>query len=395
MNRIYLYTLFVLVFTTSVLSQGPVKELEIEVNGNPHIMEKPGEGLTGSSIFDVNGDGVRDLIVSPRDPASGQATGFLVKSGNSSQVWEYPIPTSTGFEEIVFTYKFIGFYEMNNDSPEKEALFARKMGRSFTDVVILNQLSAFNIKLADVIISNIADIDDDGIEELQLYNQSAGLLEIWGPGPKLELFPASFSCDNFTILIDSVDIDTILVVNYTTQVNGEKRILEYKFLKNQSVDISILDANSNVLVSFNSSKDFWSLPEKDDEVIAWLVTQNLIKNTSVGLAAIWLDVKDSFSEESRSAVSSALGAIGGIIGTIPGIVDILCRASGTATCTDDFGTVSITCDCGVPSCVTQQVTVTVRIRETNPSTGEVTEREEIQTKEKCVCTCLKLRETKG
>lgn len=389
--------LFVLVLSTSAFSQGPVLELRTETLDNNESITLGSDLRPQGAALDVNGDGVRDLIVSPRDAATGQATGFLVKSGNSNQTWVYPISGNLSLQEKMQNEnrRFIGFYEMNNASPEKEAIFALREGRFFTDVVILNQEPFFNVELENVQITGIMDIDDDGVEELLLFNTQTKLLEIWGPGPKLELYPASFSFDNFTMMIDPIDPDTVIDLEYRTLVNGEKRNLKYTFLKDQSVDISILDANSNVLVSFNSSEDFWSLPEKDDEVIAWLVTQNLIKNTSVGLVPLWLDVKDSFSEESRSAVGSALGAIGGIIGAIPGIVDIFCRAGGTATCTDDYGTVTVTCDCGVPSCVTQQVAVTVRIRETDPSTGNVTEREEIQYKDKCVCTCLKLKETKS
>jgi hypothetical protein len=193
------------------------------------------------------------------------------------------------------------------------------------------------------------------------------------------------------MILDSVDIDTILVVNYLTLVNGEKRNVEYKFLKNQTVDISIKDGNGSVLLFYNP---WFSIPEIDDEVLLWLATQNLIVNSSVGLIPIWAQFKDSFSDEAEQYATNGLAGIGGILGTIPGIVDLFCRASGTATCEDDFGTKSITCDCGVPTCITQQVAVIIRIIEVDPNSGQRTEREEIQYKDLCVCTCLKLKETR-
>lgn len=392
MRRGYLYVFFVLILASSAFSQGPVLELRTETVNNNESITIGSDFRPKGAALDVNGDGVRDLIVSPRDPATGQATGIVVKSGNSNQTWVYPINNLT-FEKIEWI--FIGFYEMNNDSPEKEAIFARKNGRTFVDPVILNQEAYYNVTFTDILISSIFDIDDDGIEELQLYNKQTGFLEIWGPGPALELYPQNFSVENIVMQIDSVDIDTIFVVDYLTQVNGEKRNVQYKFLKNQTVDILVTDASNNILLSYNSADNF-QIPENADEAASWLLTQNLIKSTSVGLAVIWVDYKDSFSEGSKSAISSVLGPVGGILGIIPGIIDILCRANGSASCTQDDGvTVTINCTCGVPSCVTQQVSVTVRIRETDPSTGEVTEREEIQTKEKCVCTCLKLKETQG
>ena len=262
MNKLYLFTLFAFVLASSAFSQGTVKELEIEINGNPFAMEKPGEGLTGSAIFDVNGDGVRDLIVSPRDPASGQATGILVKSGNSNQTWEYPI-TNQVFENVTLVPHFLGFFELNNNSPEKEALFARKIGRFFIDPVILNQEASYNVTFNDVIISNIADIDDDGIEELQLYNKQTGLLEIWGPGPKLEMYPSLFS-------VETARIDPYRnLISYFTTVNGEKRNVHYNFLENSTVDISIQDENSNILLNYNSA-DNYQIPEGTDEAAAWL-----------------------------------------------------------------------------------------------------------------------------
>ena len=115
--------LFVLVLATSAFSQGPVKELTLELSGKPAVFVP---NLQGSAL-DVNGDGVRDLaITSPRDVASGQATGIVIKSGNSNQTWVYPLESfSLNFEEIKQT--FLGFYEMNNASPEKEAIFAEGM----------------------------------------------------------------------------------------------------------------------------------------------------------------------------------------------------------------------------------------------------------------------------
>ena len=123
-----------------------------------------------------------------------------------------------------------------------------------------------------------------------------------------------------------------------------------------------------------------------------MLTQNIIRNTSVGISILWNEYKGSFSEEAQTYASNGLAGIGGILGTIPGIIEAFCRAGGTATCTDDFSTVTINCDCGVPTCITQQVAVTVMIVEKDPSTGETTQREEIQYKDKCVCTCVKLKD---
>ncbi|NWF90139.1 MAG: hypothetical protein HXY50_11855 [Ignavibacteriaceae bacterium] len=388
MNKLLLTFSFILVITTVVFSQGPVLELRTESVSNNETITIHSNFRPRGAALDVNGDGVRDLIVSPRDPATGQATGIVVKSGNSNQTWEYPFESfSLNFEEVKQT--FLGFYEMNNSSPEKEAIFARRSGRSFIDPIILNQEASFNIHFNDILISSISDIDDDGIDELQLYNKQTGELEIWGPGPKLELFPQSFSLDNITI-----DVFNKIII-YNTQVNNQKRDVNYKFLENNTVDVSIKDEIGNILLIYNSSQDFWSIPEVDDEVLVWLVTQNLIKNPTIGLAEIWSDYKDSFSNEAQQYASNGLGGIGGIIGLIPAIADIFCRASGTASCTDDDGvTTTINCTCGVPNCQTKQVAVTVMIVEVDPNTGSQTTRQEIQYKDKCFCTCLKLKETR-
>lgn len=377
MKIVQMFVFFVFVLASSALPQGPVKELEIEISGKPSVSITRPQG----QALDVNSDGVVDVPI-----VSVEEAKFIVKSGNSNQTWEYPITNFT-FQKI--EWAFIGFYEMNNDSPEKEAIFAKKNGRLFTDPIILNQEAFYNVTFSDIYISSIFDIDDDGIDELQLFNPQTGLLEIWGPGPALELFPQSFSLNNVTI-----DVHNNLIT-YNTEVNGEKRDVSYIFLDNNTADIIIQDGNSNILLSFNSSQDFWSLPEVNDEVLVWLVTQNLIKNPSIGLAELWQEYKDKFSEEAQQYASNGLGGIGGIIGLIPALADIFCRANGTASCTDDDGvTVTINCTCGVPTCQTKQVAVTVMIVEVDPNTGSQTTRQEIQYKDKCFCTCLKLKETK-
>jgi hypothetical protein len=387
MNKLIVNFILVMLLTTiTVASQGPILEYSMAVGSVPFV---GGVLALRSQVAaaDVNGDGKADMIT-----FSKQEKKLIVRSGNSSQIWEYPVGNFV-FQKI--EWAFLGFFEMNNDSPEKEALFAHKVGRSLNQVTVVNQMAAMNMQfLANQLLTDIVDIDDDGIEELQLFNKDTGFLEIWGPGPKLELFPANFSLENFTMIIDTTGIDTILVVNYLTQVNGEKRNVEYTFLQNQTVDISIKDGSSNTLLFYNSTDNF-EIPDGADESAAWLLTQNLIVNSSVGLIPIWVEFKDLFSDEAEAYASNGLAGIGGIIGAIPGLVDMFCRSGGSATCSDDFGTVTIECDCGVPSCVTQQVAVTVRIVEVDANTGQRTEREEIQYKEKCVCTCMKLKDTQS
>jgi hypothetical protein len=375
----YIFSI-ILLLVPSVLGQGTILELStqvdnwVEVIAVSHVFQPQGPAL------DVNGDGVTDMLT-----FSKQNNKLIVRSGNSSQTWEYPLGDFV-FHNITWT--FLGFFEMNNESPNKEALFAHKVGRLHNQVTILNQMAQMNMQfLAIQFLTDIADIDDDGIEELQLFNKDTGFLEIWGPGPKLELFPSIFSLVD--ILINAYDKE----ITYFTEVNGEKLNIHYKFLESQTVEITVKDGAGNILLFYNP---WFSIPEIDDEVVAWLLTQNLINSSSVGLIPIWGEFKDSFSDEAEAYASNGLGGIiGGIIGLIPDLVDAFCRSGGSATCTDDFGTVTIECDCGVPSCVTQQVAVTVRIVTVDANTGQRTEREEIQYKEKCVCTCMKLKDTQS
>jgi hypothetical protein len=313
---------------------------------------------------------------------------LVVKSGDSNETWEYPLPGHI----IANGLEILGFYELNGVSTLKEAVFAKRQGRRrFNQPVVLHvaAMAQMNMQfLAAQFLLDIEDADDDEDLELVLYNSENKMIELWGDGPALELFPMDFSLEK--LVIDTWEH----AITYETLVNGEQRNVIYHFLQNQTVDISVEDGSGNVLLSYNSAENF-QIPDGADEAAGWLLGQNFISSRYVGFIYLWMGAKDLFSNESQNAVASSLGNIGGIIGGIPRVLfDLLCRVSSTATCTDDDGTVTITCDCGVATCTTQQVTYEVIIVETDPSTGEQTTRSELRTKEECVCTCVKLKDTR-
>ena len=381
MFKLYII-IFLLISSFEIAAQGPILEYFTEISGKPptgaFIPQPQGSAL------DVNDDGVKDILI-----VSKQNNELIVKSGNSNQTWIYPLGIELAVEKI--ERGFIGFYEMNNNSPFKEAVFAHKVGKQLNEITILNQDPSENKQLSDKqFLIGVSDIDDDGIEELQIYNAENGELELWGPGPKIELYPSSFSLDS--ILIDL----SKYVVTYKTEVDGESRNMKYRFLQNQTVDIDVESFTGDVLASYNS-EDNYNIPDETDEQTRWLLGQNIIVSSSLGVIQIWKHFKDLFSPDVEQGASSGMGILGGILKGIPGLIDhALCRSSGTATCTDDDGTTTtVNCNCGIAQCLTQQTSVVVTIVETDPNTGERTQREETQYKNICVCTCLSLKQSKN
>jgi hypothetical protein len=169
-----------LLFAMTANAQQPLLiELQTPLNGMP---SGAGWATFPSSARDADGDGVADLtIISPRDPATGQAT-LKVKSGDRNETWEYPL---TGYIDDLVGWNFLGFYELNTNGALKEAVFAHKQGRRLNQPVVLHivEMAQMNMQfLASQFLMDIEDADDDGDLELQIYNTQTKMLELWGTG---------------------------------------------------------------------------------------------------------------------------------------------------------------------------------------------------------------------
>ncbi|MDZ7291772.1 MAG: hypothetical protein ONB44_16170 [candidate division KSB1 bacterium] len=380
MQRISFVVLMSLLFAAGVRAQ-IILELSLPTKGAPPYSNW---ATFPFDFRDADGDGVQDIPMVDKG-----STALLVKSGDSNETWEYPMPGNI----IANGLEILGFFELNESSPLKEAVFAKRQGRRrFNQPAVLHvaEMAQMNMQfLAAQFLVDIEDADRDGAMELQIYNSGTNMLELWGQGPPLEFFPSQFALKKL-----SFDV-TNLVVTYHTMVNGEVRNVVYRFKQDQTADISVEDEAGNVLISYNSSDANFQIPEGTDEAAGWLLGQNLIRSHSVGVIQLWNDYKDLFPPETQNRAGNALASIGGVIGGILRVIfDLLCRVSSTATCEDDDGTVTITCDCGIAFCTTQQVVYEVVIVETDPATGQQTTRTELRTKDKCVCTCQKLKDTR-
>ncbi|MBN2011404.1 hypothetical protein JW960_18880 [candidate division KSB1 bacterium] len=375
-----LILLLIITLFVPLLSQAePILELTIPVDGAPaggFRPERSGEAR------DVNGDGIEDLFTVRWFDASSPY--LAVKSGASDETWSFPI---NGIVFHSISWKILGAYDLNpNELSMKQMVLAKRNGRRFTDVTILEEgvgvIKQFPSSHVLVDIDPNADDDDD--TELLLFDTEQNEIELWGKGPALELFPNSFQIDQVTIDVPNKRI------GYQTVVNGRALNIYFSLIEGQAVNISVENGSGSNLVNMSSKG---AIPAGTDEDVAWLLEQNVALKRGTNLLSIWQLFKDDHSAEAQSQIG---GILGGIAGLIDELEDIFCKGGGTTTCTTNDGKdTEFSCDCGIPICYTTTTVVETVVLVVDTSTGEQTTETQYKTVEVCNCFCQKIKRQAG
>ncbi|MBD3288847.1 T9SS type A sorting domain-containing protein [candidate division KSB1 bacterium] len=136
---------------------------------------KPGFSLaTGREMkvkisdFDVNGDGIMEIVML-RDDDTGNPAGLVVVNGATREKrWEFKFPDEHRNDIL---NGFHGFFEINGDG-QKEAIFGNRTIVT-QDKVVHTLNENFEIVLA-------YDIDGDGYDDLLGHNVRDSTIQVWG-----------------------------------------------------------------------------------------------------------------------------------------------------------------------------------------------------------------------
>ena len=197
-----------------------------------------------NSRFDMDGDGLLEIFIEPQYPSP---PGVIVYDGVSRNLeWSYTFPTGNPGGCSGFT--FFGFYDIDADGV-KEALIGMRdecLGNGLLWFVNW-QTSEIEFTLGDSTQGigyyherlNVADIDNDGKEELVLERDDASgdYVEIWGDGTSVGISGGSPSYSPQTYTLSQ---------NYPNPFNPATKI-EYAVQQAGHVTIKVYNLRGEVV----------------------------------------------------------------------------------------------------------------------------------------------------